>query len=276
MNPAFDAAGCGDTAVLLLHGVGGARSIWGAAGSGTLQALADAGFHALALDFPGYGEADAPVGVNLGAFCAAVAALLDHARPARPCCGPPARCAPGGHEFAARRPRQVHGLVLACTSALFGKADGDWQRNFLRERLAPLDAGLGMAGMADALLPGLLSPAAPAAAREAARALMARVPEATYRAALAAIAGFDRRADLAALQVPTLLLAADHDRTAPPDVMQRMAQRVASSRYVCLTGAGHLANLEAPAAFNAALVAFLQEHFRPGAEPCTSPAIPTR
>lgn len=276
MNPACDEAGAGDTAVLLLHGVGGGRAIWGAQGSGTLQALADAGFHALAIDFPGYGDSAAPTGVSLDAFCEAVSATLERTRAARVVLVGHSMGGMVAQEFAARRPQQVQGLVLACTSALFGKADGDWQRNFLRERLAPLDAGLGMAGMADALLSGLLSPAAPAAARDAARALMARVPEPTYRAALAAIAGFDRRAALAALQVPTLLLAAEHDRTAPPEVMQRMAQRIAGSRFVCLGGAGHIANLEAPAAFNAALTGFLHDHFRPGAATCTSPATPTR
>jgi pimeloyl-ACP methyl ester carboxylesterase len=45
-------------AVALLHGIGGGRAIWGAEGSGTLQALADAGFEALAFDLPGY--ADSP------------------------------------------------------------------------------------------------------------------------------------------------------------------------------------------------------------------------
>jgi pimeloyl-ACP methyl ester carboxylesterase len=151
--------------------------------------------------------------------------------------------------------------VLTCTSASFGKADGAWQATFLAERLAPLDAGVGMAGMADRLVPGLVSPAASDEARAQARAVMGRVPEATYRAALKAIAGFDRRAALAAIAVPTLLLAAEHDRTAPPEVMQRMAARIAGSEFVSLPNAGHIANVEAPAAFNAAILDFLQRHF---------------
>jgi pimeloyl-ACP methyl ester carboxylesterase len=90
---------------------------------------------------------------------------------------------------------------------------------------------------------------------------MARVPEATYRQALQAIAGFDRRAALGAIDVPTLVLAGEHDRTAPPAVMQRMADRINGAQYLCLPQAGHIANLEAPGAFNAAVVAFLQRHF---------------
>jgi 3-oxoadipate enol-lactonase len=254
--PAFDAAGQGDTAVLLLHGIGGGRSIWGESGSGTLGALAAAGFLALSLDFPGYGDTPGPAGMD--PFVAAVQAAIAHVAPRRVVLVGHSMGGMVAQELAARAPASVQGLVLACTSAMFGKADGDWQRQFLAQRLAPLDAGLGMAGMADALLPGLVSPAAPAAARRIAREVMARVPEASYRAALAAIAGFDRRAALAALHMPVLLLAAEHDRTAPPDLMQRMAARIAGSEYLCLADAGHIANVEQPAAFNAALLDFLQ------------------
>ena len=88
------------------------------------------------------------------------------------------------------------------------------------------------------------------------------VVEATYRAALKTIVAFDRREALAQIHVPTLLLAAEHDRTAPPDMMQRMARRIGSrAQYVCLADAGHIANVEAPAAFNAAVLRFLDEHF---------------
>ncbi|MBC7940209.1 MAG: alpha/beta fold hydrolase, partial [Chitinophagaceae bacterium] len=79
--------------------------------------------------------------------------------------------------------------------------------------------------------------------------------------ALRAIAGFDRRAALGAIDVPTLCLAGAHDRTAPPDVMQRMAARIPGAEYTCLADAGHIANVEQPVAFNAAVVAFLQRHF---------------
>jgi pimeloyl-ACP methyl ester carboxylesterase len=89
------------------------------------------------------------------------------------------------------------------------------------------------------------------------------VPEATYRAALRAIAGFDGRHLLAAIGVPTLVLAAAHDRTAPPDAMQRLATRIPGAEYICLADAGHVANVEAPAAFNGAVVDFLLRRFGP-------------
>lgn len=257
--PAYFELGTGPTAVLLLHGVGGGRAIWADAASGTASAIADAGFRALAMDFPGYGDSQGEP--TLGAMAQAVLDLAAHARAERVVLLGHSMGGMVAQEVAHRSPHLAQGLVLACTSAAFGKPGGDWQAEFLKQRLAPLDAGLGMAGMADQLVPGLVSPTAPPAAREAARRVMTAVPEATYRVALKSIAGFDRRESLAALRVPTLMLAAEHDRTAPPDVMQRMAAKVSSAEYICLPDAGHIANVEAPAAFNSAVVSFLQRHF---------------
>lgn len=94
----------------------------------------------------------------------------------------------------------------------------------------------------------------------AAQALMAGVPEAGYRRAVAALVGFDARAQLAAITVPTLVITGACDTTAPPEVAKRMAERIAGAQCVILAGAGHLLTMEQPEAFNAAVLAFLQRH----------------
>jgi 3-oxoadipate enol-lactonase len=239
--------------VVLLHGIGGGRTIWGEGASGTERALREAGFDAEAIDFPGYGGH-----AGLPTMDTMVAAALEAAGEGAIVIGH----SMGGmvaQALAAREPAAVKALVLTCTSAAFGKAGGDWQARFVAERLAPLEAGLGMAGMAERLVPGLVSPQARPEARRMARDVMARVPEATYRSALVAIAAFDGREALPRITVPTLLLAAEHDRTAPPEVMQRMAERIPGSRYRCLPAAGHIANVEQPQAFNEAVLSFLRE-----------------
>ena len=259
--PKHVVAGQGPDAVLLLHGIGGGLALWGDEGSATLQALATSGVRAVALDLPGYGGSAAQGPPTLADMVDAVVAVarLMGAR----------RLALVGHSMggmvaqellATRAGLAVHALVLACTSPAFGKAGGDWQARFVAERLAPLDAGLGMVGMAEQLVPTMVSSQAVASAQAQAMAVMARVPEATYRAALKAIVAFDRRAELPALSMPTLCLAAEHDRTAPPEVMQRMAAKIPQARFQCLSGAGHIANVEQPEAFNAAVLAFLRLH----------------
>ena len=59
--------------------------------------------------------------------------------------------------------------------------------------------------------------------------------------------------------MPVLCLAGEKDPTVPAPVMERMAARIPDARYVCLPGVGHLPNLEAPAAFDAAVLGFLQQ-----------------
>lgn len=257
--PAFTAEGQGGTAVLLLHGIGGGQSMWLHGGSGTTSALARAGYAAVAIDLPGYGKsAGAP---DMDSMVQAVLDVAAHIGVPRTVLLGHSMGGMVAQEIVARHSQRMQGLILACTSASFGKADGAWQAQFIAERLAPLDAGLSMAGMAHKLVPGLVSPQAPASALQMAIDVMSRVPEVTYRTALQAIASFDRRAALAQITVPTLLLAAEHDRTAPPGVMQRMAARITGSSYECMARAGHIANVESPAPFNQAVLAFLQRHF---------------
>ncbi len=258
---AHDLAGRGADLVVLLHGIGGGRSIWGPQGSGSTEALVAIGCRIAAVDLPGYGDSVDRGPPALAHMVATVAELIEALAPRRVALVGHSMGGMVAQEFMATRPPgRVQALVLACTSPAFGKPEGDWQARFVAERLAPLDAGEGMAGMAARLVPGMVSPQAAPGAIAAATAVMARVPEATYRSALQAIVAFDRRAALPAIGVPTLCLAGEHDRTAPPEVMQRMATRIPGADYGCLTGAGHIANLEQPAAFHDAVGGFLRRH----------------
>ncbi|HUY34633.1 MAG TPA: alpha/beta fold hydrolase [Pirellulales bacterium] len=62
---------------------------------------------------------------------------------------------------------------------------------------------------------------------------------------------------LATIDVPTLVIVGEDDVISPPEEMRRIAQAIPGSRLVAIPKAGHLAPLENPAAFNAALGEFL-------------------
>ena len=257
--PACLEQGQGDTAVFLLHGVGGGKEAW----AHNQPALASRGFRTIAWDMPGYGASSTVQPYDNAALAGALAALIEHTGARRNVVLGHSMGGMVAQELAALHPALVHGLILFASSPAFGKADGIWQQQFLQSRFAPLDQGRGMAGLAHDLVPGMFAPDADPARIAEAAALMAHVPPDSYRAALSAIVSFNRLDSLAGIAVPTLCLAGQLDKTAPPAVLEKMASRITGADYVCLPGVGHLANIEQPAPFNEAVLKFLTQHFSP-------------
>ncbi len=258
--PVFTVLGSGPTTVLMLHGIGGGHLAF----APQVETLAHAGYRAVAWDMPGYGHS-APIEpytfkglaqrcVDLidALQCRSVV-LLGHSM--------------GGmvaQEVVARRPDKVSRLILAGTSAAFGKrTDGrsaeSWARQFVAQRTAPLDAGQTMADVAKKLVPQMVGPGALPEGLRLAEHCMGGVPAATYRRALDCLVTFDRQAALAGIRVPTLLVGGEFDRVAAPAVMQQMREAIPNARYAELKGIGHLMNLEAPEAFDELVLSFLSE-----------------
>ena len=255
--PNFSEQGTGDTAVFLLHGVGGGHQAW----SQTLPALAAHRYRAIAWDAPGYGGSALIEPYTTVELARSLHQLIVHVGARRNVVLGHSMGGLIAQEAFALAPRNIHGLILFATSPAFGKPGGDWQRQFLQSRFAPLDAGAGMAGLAPELVRGMFAPGASQADMGAAVALMGGVPEATYRAALSAIVSFNQLGNLPNINVPTLCLACELDKNAAPLVMEKMAARIAGAQYACLPGVGHLGNMEQPEAFNTAVLKFLSQHF---------------
>lgn len=253
MIPAHLEAGNGP-ALLFLHGVGG-----GAACFGPQLAHFGRNRRAIAWDMPGYGRSAALPAMTFPALADAAVRLLDALRIERADIVGHSMGGMVALELAGSHRDRLNRLILAGTSAAFGSADGSFQRNFLAERLGPLDAGRGMAELAPSLVANMSAPGADAAGIALAEAAMAAVPAEIYRQSLYCLTSFDRRSLLAELSIPTLIIAGEHDRAAPPAGMQRLADRIAGARFVCLEGSGHMLPMERPAAFNRALGAFLAE-----------------
>ena len=118
--PAFETQGQGDTAVLLLHGVGGGRAIWGDAASGTARAVAQACYRAVAVDLPGYGDSASMGAPDLAALVAGVRAVIGRLGASRVVLLGHSMGGMVAQELMAQSPLGVDGLILACTSASFG------------------------------------------------------------------------------------------------------------------------------------------------------------
>ena len=241
--------------IVLLHGIGGLHAVW----RRQLDALSER-HRGVAWDMPGYGGEGIDEPMTFAGLAAGLGALLDDLG------GTPVHLV--GHsmggmvaqEFAVAGQDRLASLTLFATSPSFGRPDGDFQKKFVADRLRPLDDGKGMKGVADgAAMAGLIGPLAEAGALEAVRACMARVPEAGYRAAVRCITTFERREALAAIAVPTLLIAGEVDPNAPPPMMERMAAKIPGARYACMADTGHFGNLERADEFNALLGGFIEQ-----------------
>jgi pimeloyl-ACP methyl ester carboxylesterase len=232
--------------IILLHGIGGPS--WGSLVPGALD-----------WPMPGFGGTPALPRMTFGALAEALRDALD-AQGIR-------RATLIGHsmggmlaqEFVATWPERVERLVLYATTPAFGGRDPSFAEEFLRARLAPLDGGRTMAAAAPDMLVDMFEEGADPDAMPRAVAALAAVSEPVYRETVRCLTTFDRRADLPRIAVPTLLIAGERDRAAPLRTMQRMAEAIPGARLAVLPGTGHLAHLERPGAFRAALMPFLQE-----------------
>lgn len=238
--------------LIFLHGIGGAARAW-------RQQLANFGdrFRAIAWDMPGYGGSAPLASVSIAALADALQRFIEQLGAARPVL---VGHSIGGmivQKWLAQSPKSARAVVLAQTSPAFGKADGDWQTSFIAARLGPLDRGETMRSLAPSLVKELVGDDPDPQGMELARECMASVPEASYRAMMLALIGFDQRSTLKDISVPTLLLSGSKDNNAPAPMMAKTATYIPSSEYIELAGVGHLANLERPDAFDAALGAFL-------------------
>lgn len=239
--------------LLFLHGVGGGAAAW----DRQLPYFAARGYRALAWDQPGYGGMEPVVPYDLERVAAALrrrigddpAILVGHSM--------------GGfiaQEAYARFPDSVRALVLCFTSAAFGGSGSDFARQFIAARIAPLDEGRTLAEIAARLMPAMRGSRSDSAGLALAERVMAAVPPATYRQAVQLLTTFDRRAQLARIRVPTLLVAGSDDRVAPAAAMERMAQKIPDAEFVLLEGCGHLGPMDQPDPFNEALARFFERH----------------
>jgi 3-oxoadipate enol-lactonase len=240
-------------ALVFLHGIGGAARAW----RGQLDAFSDR-YRAIAWDMPGYGGSAPLPTVSISILADALRDFLQQVGAIKPIL---VGHSIGGmivQQLLVKNPHIAGAVVLAQTSPAFGKPDGDWQKAFIEARLGPLGRGETLVSLAPSLVKELVGDDPDFSGMELARDCMACVPEATYRATMLALMGFDLRSALVSIAVPTLVLSGSKDKNAPAPMMAKMASYIPSARYIELEGVGHLVNLERPKAFNATLDGFLK------------------
>lgn len=148
-----------------------------------------------------------------------------------------------------RHRERIAGLLLADTRA---ESDDDAGRG-RRRAVAEKARAQGSGAIADDP-PALLSEAADAPLWERVKAIIRRQPgEAIAAAALGMGQRPDSRPILPEIDVPTLVVVGADDTLTPPPMSEAMAAAIPNADLAVIQGAGHLANLEAPGEFQAAV-----------------------
>lgn len=181
-----------------------------------------------------------------------VVALLDHLRIERAAFCGLSLGGVTGQWMGAHAPSRLSSLVLCNTAPKIGTPDV-WNA-----RIATVGAN-GMSAISEALIGRWFTPAF--VARDPAtiarmKSMLERQPAQGYVGACAAVRDADLREEIAGIVVRTLVVAGAHDPVTTPADAASMAAKIPGTNVVELA-ASHLSNIEAAAAFTAALLDFL-------------------
>jgi 3-oxoadipate enol-lactonase len=155
--------------------------------------------------------------------------------------------------FASHYPERVTSAVFANTAARIGTTE------IWNTRIDAVRTG-GMKAVRDAVLARFLSASFRQRHPEVAQQIGAMI-EATnptgYIGACAALRDADLQERLAAIHVPSLILAGELDESTPPSQSQALHAAIAGSELVILRETAHLSNVEQSERFNQCILAFL-------------------
>jgi 3-oxoadipate enol-lactonase len=253
---AYDDVGMG-SAVVFIHGYPFNRSLW------TAQTEALTGrFRVVTPDLRGFGESEASEGpATMNDLAQDVAKLMDHLGIDQAVI---AGLSMGGYvalAFVKQFPSRVKALVLADTRA---QADTEEAKQ-TRMQQAEKAMSEGMAGIADAMLPKLLTPETVSKRPEVVKRVRDMMLKTKPQGAASALLGMAQREDLtefiSTIRVPTMILVGGEDAITPVADSEKMQSKIATSHLVVLENAGHVSNLEQTEQFNFALLKFLDRVF---------------
>jgi 3-oxoadipate enol-lactonase len=236
-------------ALVLSSSLGTTTELWDA----QLPGLAR-DFRVLRYDHPGHGRSAVPHGpLTVESLADGVVELLDRLELERVSFCGLSLGGMVGMALALAAPDRLDRLVLCCTAAHLGPADG-WH-----ERARRVRAG-GTAAVADVVLERWFTERfrkRQAATSARFRAMLETISREGYAACCEAIADWDARERIGAIRARTLVVAGAEDVATPPEAGAFLAEAVPDAELVVLPSAAHLANVEQPALFERALLGHL-------------------
>jgi 3-oxoadipate enol-lactonase len=158
-------------------------------------------------------------------------------------------------QMAIRHPNIATKLILADCGAAFSEAGRDAFRN-----MAAAAKAKGLSAITEVAMRRLFAPefqqANPGLMHNRREAFLRTNPE-VFCAACEALAQLDLRPELSQVKVPVLVLVGEQDEATPPPMSHELAAGLPQARLKVIPGCAHVPQLQAPAAFLAAIGDFL-------------------
>jgi pimeloyl-ACP methyl ester carboxylesterase len=221
------------------------------------QSLADLGWRVIAPQLRGFDGDTVEPGQSVDDYAGDVIDLLDGLHIQEAVIG---GLSLGGYVTLAifrHAPRYFRAMILADTRAEADTPEGVANR----QKMLALVRDKGPEAIADEMVPKLLGDTARHEAPELSGRLRDLILASSTEAIAGAVTAMMTRPDstplLASIHCPTLIVVGEEDRLTPPPLSEAMHQAIAGSELVTIPRAGHVANIEQPPAFNAALSRFL-------------------
>ena len=237
--------------ILFVHGFPLHRGMW----TPQLEAVREAGWTAIAPNLPGFAGAPALQHASMDSYAdqvqQSIAALVVEQAVI-------VGLSMGGYiafRLLERFPDLARALVLADTRATPDSPEQVKNRLALADRVERE----GMTWMADSNIVNMVAESAGQDVRSSLRDMhLAASAVGTAAASRAMAARPDSTAVLETIQVPTLIIVGEHDKSTPVAASEDMHARIKNSKLEVIKNAGHISNLEQPEAFNRVLLEFLK------------------
>lgn len=241
------------TPVLFVHGFPLTHAMW----QGQF-ALADR-YRVIAPDLRGFGASEVVPGTTtmsqLADDCAALLDALDVREPIVFC-----GLSMGGYvawQFVKRHATRLRGLVLCDTKAAADTPEAAETRRKMAEHVLKH----GTSDVAGMMLPKLFAEASFKDQSGVVAAVRTMIERTDRQGLAAAQRGLAEREDvrpwLSTIQVPTLAVCGRHDVISPVEEMRDFTAMIPGAKFEIIEGAGHMAAMELPQAFNTLLTAFI-------------------
>lgn len=247
----YDDVGSG-VPLMLVHAFPLNRTMWAPQVSALVEQC-----RCVAADLRGFGNSSVRPPYSMEQYADDLAHLLDQLRIDKVIL---VGCSMGGYitlAFWRRHKSRVRALVLADT-----RAGADTEETLAKRRkLIEVARSEGSSAVANLQIPSLVGKTTRERQPDTYDAVHRMIAQAPAEGIVGAIEAMMLRPDstttLATIDVPTLIVVGEEDVPTPVKESRAMHERIAGSRLEIISQAGHLCNMERPAAFNHLLTEFL-------------------